>query len=146
VLLVMFVAVLGANSAISYPYLKEVVMSPAGMFYAIAVYIAVRDLLYRLRRQASTAALWVVIPLFALSTGWSLRAITLVQTLRSSAFVNRNDWAAAVEREDEVRPRWRQRHPDAEHLVRQLRDEVIKTPVPQPYTTPRWTRAWVDPY
>lgn len=146
VLLVMFVAVLGANSAISYPYLKEVVMSPAGMFYAIAVYIAVRDLLYRLRGQASAAALWVVIPLFALSTGWSLRAITLVQTLRSSAFVNRNDWAAAVEREDEVRPRWRQRHPDAEHLVRQLRDEVIKTPVPQPYTTPRWTRAWVDPY
>jgi hypothetical protein len=126
--------------------LKEVVMSPAGMFYAIALYIAVRDLLYRLRAQPSAATLWVAIPLFVLSTGWSLRAVTLVQTLRSSAFVNRNDWAAAEERQDEVRPQWRQRHRDAERLVRQLRDDVVNTPVPQPYTTPRWTRAWVDPY
>jgi len=145
-LLVMFVAVLGANSAISYPYLKEVVMSPAGMFYAMALYIAVRDVLYRLRAQPSAAAGWMAIPLFVLSTGWSLRAVTLVQTLRSSAFVNRNDWASAEEREDEVRPQWRQRHRDAERLVRQLRDEVVNTPVPQPYTTPRWTKAWVDPY
>jgi hypothetical protein len=146
VLLLMCVAVLGANSAVSYPYLKEVVMSPAGMFYAIALFIAVRDLLHRLREQSSAAALWVAIPLFVLSTGWSLRTVTLVQTLRTSAFVNRNDWAAAEEREDDVRPQWRQRHPDAERLVRQLRDEVVNMPVPQPYTTPRWTRAWVDPY
>ena len=146
VLLVMFVAVLGANSAISYPYLKDVVMSPAGLFYALALYIAVRDLLYGMHSQTTTAAVWVAIPLFVLSTGWSLRAVTLAQTLRSSAFVNRNDWAAAEERQDEVRPQWRQRHPDAERLVRQLRDEVVNTPVPQPYTTPRWTRTWVDPY
>jgi len=146
VLLLIFVAVLGANSAISYPYLKEVVMSPAGMFYAIALFIAVRDLLRRLRAQPSAAALWVAIPLFVLSTGWSLRAVTLVQTLRTSAFVNRNDWAAAEEREDEVRPQWRQRHRDAERLVRQLRDEVVNMPVPQPYRMARWTRAWVDPY
>jgi len=146
VLLLMFVTVLGANSAISYPYLKEVVMSPAGMFYAIALFIAVRDLLHRLRDESVAPALWVAIPLFVLSTGWSLRAVTLVQTLRTSAFVNRNDWAAAEERQDEVRPQWRQRHRDAERLVRQLRDDVVKTPVPQPYTTPRWTKAWVDPY
>ena len=146
VLLLMFVAVLGANSALSYPYLKEVVMSPAGMFYAIALFIAVRDLLYRLRDQSITPALWLAIPLFVLSTGWSLRAVTLVQTLRTSAFVNRNDWAAAEEREDEVRPQWRHRHRDAERLVRQLRDDVVNMPVPQPYTNPRWTRAWVDPY
>jgi hypothetical protein len=146
VLLLMFVAVLAANSAISYPYLKEVVMSPAGMFYAIALFIAVRDLLYRLRQQSSLFAMWVAVPLLVLSTGWSLRAVTLVQTLRTSAFVNRNDWATAEEREDEVRPQWRSRHPDAERLVRRLRDEVVEMPVPQPFTTPRWTRAWVDPY
>jgi hypothetical protein len=146
VLLLMFAAVLAANSAISYPYLKEVVMSPAGMFYAIALFIAVRDLLHRLLQQPSAVALWVAIPLLVLSTGWSLRAVTLVQTLRTSAFVNRNDWATAEEREDEVRPQWRQRHRDAERLVRQLRDEVVNTPVPQPYTTPRWTKPWVDPY
>jgi len=57
--------------------------------------------------------------MFVLSIGWSVRAVTLAQTLRTSAFVKRNDWASAEEREDQV---------------------------PQPYTTPRWTRAWVDPY
>ena len=146
VLLLVFVAVLGANSAISYPYLKEVVMSPAGMFYAIALFIAVRDLLYRLRAQTSFSLVWVVVPLLVLSTAWSLRAVTLIQTLRTSAFVNRNDWAAAEEREDDVRPHWRERHRDAERLVRELRGEVVNMPVPQPYTMPRWTRAWVDPY
>jgi hypothetical protein len=146
VLLLVFVAVLGANSAISYPYLKEVVMSPAGMFYAIALFIAVRDLLYRLRAQTSFSPVWVAVPLLVLSTAWSLRAVTLVQTLRTSAFVNRNDWAAAEERQDDVRPHWRERHRNAERLVRQLRGEVVNMPVPQPYTMPRWTRAWVDPY
>jgi hypothetical protein len=38
---------------------------------------------------------------------------------------------------------WRQRHREAERLVRQLPDEVVNMPVPQPYTTPRWTRPWV---
>jgi hypothetical protein len=146
VLMLMFVAMLAANSAISYPYLKEVVMSPAGLFYAVALFIALRDLLNRVREQPSAIGVWLAIPLFVLSTGWSLRAATLAQTLRASAFVNRNDWAAAEEREDEVRPGWRRRHPDAERLVHQLRDEVVNMHVPQPYTMPRWTKTWFDPY
>lgn len=146
VVMLMFVAVLAANSAISYPYLKEVVMSPAGLFYAAALFIAVRDLLNRLRDRPSVLGVWLAIPLLLISLGWSLRAVTLTQTLRATAFVNRNDWAAAEEREDEVRPQWRSRHRDAERLVVQLRDEVVNMPVPQPYTMPRWTRAWFDPY
>jgi hypothetical protein len=146
VLMLLFVALLAANSAISYPYLKEVVMSPAGLFYAAALFIAVRDLLTRMRARPSEMAVWIAIPLFVLSTGWSWRAATLVQTLRASAFVNRSDWAAAEEREDEVRPQWRRRDPDAERLVRQLRDEIVNMPVPQPYRMPRYTRTWFDPY
>jgi hypothetical protein len=145
VLLLVFVTVLAANSAMSYPYLKEVVMSPAGMFYAAALFIAIRDLLQRVRYPSARAA-WLAIPLLVLSTGWTLRAVTLVESLRASAFVNRNDWALAEEREDEVRPQWRSRHRDAERLVRQLRQEVVNMPVPQPYTMPRWTGTWIDPY
>jgi len=144
--LVLFVAVLAANSAISYPYLKEVVMSPAGMFYAAALFIAVRDVLQSVRRHPSARVAWLAVPLLVISTGWTLRAATLVESLRASAFVNRNDWAVAEDREDAVRPQWRSRHPDAERLVRQLRREVVDMPVPQPFTMPRWTRTWIDPY
>ena len=146
VVLLLFVAVLAANSAISYPYLKEVVMSPAGMFYAAALFIAVRDLLRRAQQRPSSSAVWLAIPLLVLSAGWTLRAVTLAESLRASAFVNRNDWAQAEQREDEVRPQWRQRHPDAEQLVRDLSRQVVTMTVPQPYTVPRWTRTWIDPY
>ena len=146
-LLLLFVAVLGANAVLSYPYIKEVVMSPAGMFYAAALFVALRDAVRRLslpplRRTAVLAA----VPLLLLSAGWTLRAVTLVSTLRATAFVNRSDWAVAEEHEDETRRDWRSRHPDAERLLRGLREEVVEMPVPQPFTVPRWTRTWLDPF
>jgi hypothetical protein len=145
--LLLFLAVLAANAVISYPYLKEVVMSPAGMFYAAALFFATRDLLRRLSlRRTGAAAALLVIPLAILSAGWTLRAVTLVASMRATAFVNRSDWAVADQFENRNRPQWRSRHPQAETLLRRLREEVIRTPVPQPYTVPRWTREWLDPY
>ena len=146
-LLILFLAVLGANAVLSYPYTKEVVMSPAGMFYATALFVAMRDALRRLSLAATRpAAALVVIPILVLSAGWTLRVATLVETLRESAFINRSDWALAEEYEDHTRRQWRSRHPDAEWLLRQLRQEVIQMPVPQPYRAPRWTRRWLDSY
>jgi hypothetical protein len=126
--------------------LKEVVLSPAGMFYAAALFIALRELLERSRASVSMPkAMLLAIPLIVLSGGWTLRAAGLVETMRETAFVNRNDWAVAEEREDEVRPKWRTRHPDAERLVADLKKEIVEMPVPQPYTL-RATRRWFDPY
>ena len=147
VLLLLFLAVLGANAAISYPYLKNVVMSPAGMFYAAALFVATRDVLRRVNvRPPRAAGALIVAALLVLSAGWTLRAATLVTNMREIAFVNRSDWAVAEEYQDENRRGWRSRHPGAEALLRQLREEVIRMPVPQPYTVPRWMRAWLDPY
>jgi len=124
------------------------VMSPAGMFYAAALFLAVRDLLGRisLRPPAAAARALIVVSLVMLSAGWTLRAVTLVASMRATAFVNRSDWAVAEEFEDRNRRNWRTRHPGAQALFNQLRDEVIRTRVPQPYTVPRWTREWLDPY
>ena len=72
VLLLLFVAVLGANSALSYPYLKEVVLSPAGMFYAVALFVAVRDLLRRAQQAPSRRMVFLAVPLAVLSAGWTL--------------------------------------------------------------------------
>ena len=145
-LLLIFLGVLAANAVICYPYLKEVVLSPAGMFYAIALFVALRELLEAARRHASLQRAWLIaIPLVVLSAGWTLRAANLAETMRETAFVNRNDWSVAEEREDEVRREWRRRDPGAERLVADLKKEIVETPVPQPYTL-RATRGWFDPY
>jgi hypothetical protein len=145
-LLILFAAVLVANAAISYPYTKEVVMSPAGMFYAAAVFVALRDVLLRIPLGSRVPAGLVAVPLLILSLGWTLRTVTLVATMRETAFVNRSDWAVAEERHDQVRRGWRARHPDAERVLRALREEVIRMPVPPLYQTPRWAKRWLDPY
>ncbi len=145
--LLLFVTVLAANAAISYPYTKDVVMSPAGAFYAAALFMGVRDAIERFgpgtpQRMAAVVA----VPLLIMSAGWTLRTATLVETMRETAFVNRSDWAVAEEYMDDQRPDWRELHPDAERLAQQLREEVIRMPVPQPYTLPRWTQRWFDQY
>jgi hypothetical protein len=144
VVLLLCFAVWAANAVMTYPYLKEVVMSPAGVFYAIALFLATRDLLRRMPDRWLTRA-FLVAPLLLLATGWSFRTVTLVAGLGEIAFTHRNDWAMAEAWVDENNPAWRAGHPDAERLVHQLRDEIIEMPVPQPYTM-RWTRGWVDPY
>ncbi|MBM3819287.1 MAG: hypothetical protein FJW14_09780 [Acidimicrobiia bacterium] len=144
-LLLIFVAVLGSNAVISYPYTKDVIVSPAGMFYAAALFTAVRSLVAS-PQVRPLAAVALLVPLLVLSAGWTLRAGGLVATMRDTAFVNRGDWAVAEDYLERNRPRWRDRHPDAEQLFVALQDDVIRTPVPQLYETPRWTRRWFDPY
>ena len=43
-LVILFVVVLAANAAISFGYTKDIIMSPAGLLQAAAVFVAVRDL------------------------------------------------------------------------------------------------------
>jgi hypothetical protein len=146
-ILLVFLAVLMANAVISYPYLKDVVMSPAGVFYAAALFVGTRALLQRLSERGPGAmTILAVVPLVILSAGWTLRAATLAATMRQTAFVNRSDWAVADEHMNRNRPEWRGRHPDAERMFQALREEVVRASVPQPYTMPRWTRDWLDPY
>lgn len=144
-LLLIFIAVLGSNAVISYPYTKDVIMSPAGMFYAAALFTAVRSLVAS-PQVRPFAAVALLVPLLVLSAGWTLRAGGLVATMRDTAFVNRGDWAVAEEYLERNRPQWRDRHPDAERLFVTLQDDVVRTPVPQLYATPRWMRRWFDEY
>ncbi len=144
--LLLFLAVLGGNAVISYPYTKDVIVSPAGMFYAAALFVAVRSLLEPARVRTLGVAVALIVPLLIVSTGWTLRAAGLVASMRATAFVNRGDWAVADEYLQHNRPEWRERHPDAERLFFALQDDVIRRPVPQLYETPRWTRRWFDPY
>jgi hypothetical protein len=137
-LFLVFVAVLVVNGAISYPYTKDVVMGPAGVFYAAAAFIAVRDLLESLLARVGPSGLKVAagILLAALAVGWSVRAVGLHYRLRCQAFVNRNEFAVwpgewlQAERLDQPS--------QAEAILSRLRTDALKRSAPNPSFTPHW--------
>jgi hypothetical protein len=93
-LIVLFLMVLGANGVISYPYVKDVVMSPAGAFLAVAVYLAARGLIGSLPTSVSPRAFTLVVAGFALlGTAWAIRVADAHLSLRNAAAAERNEWA-----------------------------------------------------
>jgi hypothetical protein len=148
-LVLLFVLVLAANGAISYPYTKDVVMSPAGAFYAVALCVAVRHLaatvewrgvssLNDLRPHFSAVLVLAVV----LSASWSIRYLGLHAMLRDQAPATRNEWASSVwTMPEQYRVEFSQ-NPDGPALMRQLHDDAI---FERPALRPRlpnaaWTR------
>jgi hypothetical protein len=90
-LVVIFVAVLGTNALVSYPYTKDVIMSPAGAFHALAAGAALAALLERVCVR-SARRLVLSIALCALCATWSIRLVAINYALREHAWIVRNDW------------------------------------------------------
>jgi hypothetical protein len=94
-LVLLFVMVLAANAVISYPYTKDVIMSPAGAFFAAAVCVAFRGVIRDAPaapagRQAAAAAVALL-----LASTWAIRAGSLHLQLRDSAQKVMTEWAYA---------------------------------------------------
>jgi hypothetical protein len=90
-LVLLFLAVLPANAALSFPYTKDVIMSPAAAFMALAVFVAARELLVPPgsdRRSALALAGCVV-----LSVAWSVRLLSMHVEMRVAQHKVREDWA-----------------------------------------------------
>jgi hypothetical protein len=93
-LVLLFGLVLVANAAICYAYTKDVIMSPAGFFFAAAVFVACSDLIgsasvARARIAVSAASL----VLLALSGLWGIRAVGVHVALHRTAQEVRDQWA-----------------------------------------------------
>lgn len=131
-LVLLFAMVLTANAVISYPYTKDVIMSPAGMFFAIALYAALRSLIgaagaATLRRGAVT--LLVVV----LAGAWSIRAAALHLQLRDAALKVKREWMYSEKTFVE------ESGPDgarARALREQLLRDVVLRPTPPPLDVP----------
>lgn len=91
-LVAIFLAVAAANAVLCYAYTKDVILSPAGAFYALALAVAARHYLERASRTTLRAAAAGVM-LVLLSTGWAFRAVAAQLDLRHAAEVVRRDWA-----------------------------------------------------
>ena len=137
-LVLVFLGVLVANAAISYPYTKDVIMSPAGVFYALAAYVATRDLLESARagRFRFVSSAIVTACLVVLSATWCVRSIGNHYSLREQAFRNSSDWTELDSWTAGTQGHLRA--PTAVALSKQLGAEVARTPVPNPYF---WERA-----
>lgn len=134
----MAVTVLAANAAISYPYTKDVVMSPAGAFYAVAVVVAARSLLGRVEALPDWKRVAVTALMIVLGTGWALRFVGLHLSLRVQAHVARSEWAY---RDNAVREGTLKLDGRAVDLFRQLQgDALYRHPPPPPIALPlsRW--------
>lgn len=104
-LVVIFIAVALANSAISYAYTKDVILSPAGALFAVALTVAARHFVDAVPRSSVIAVSVSVLLLVALSSAWAVRAVGAHVGLRSSAGSVRAEWAYVdqwLEREGRV--------------------------------------------
>ena len=125
----MFVAVLGANALVSYPYTKDVIMSPAGAFQALAAGAALAALLERVCLRPGRRIV-VSTLLFMLCATWSVRLVAINYALREHAWIVRNDWTevfgvnAPIEFASD---------PQATALARTLQHDAIVRRVPASY-------------
>ena len=128
-LALMFWVVLFANAAISYGYTKDVIMSPAGAFYALALTAACAHLL-RTGLPAGLSSAVVAVALVVASSLWAWRMVGIHVALRHSAVTMRNEWAYADQ--------WfaRERNgPTAPRdilLKQQLQEQAVRRSIPYP--------------
>jgi hypothetical protein len=130
--------ILAANAVISYPYTKDVIMSPAGAFLASAGFVAVRNVLTWLPGRVSPGVAMLAVAGTALVSGtWAVRVIGTHLNLRTAAYVERNEWVYA---ESSLAEEGVTLSDADAALLRTLRDDAIFThPPPPPLAPPfRW--------
>ena len=129
-LVLLALALVLANAALGFAYVKSEMLSVGAAFYAAGVFAACASLLERTRtggRQVAVAAMVAV-----LSLTWTTRAAGLFFSLRSSAYKTASDWGSySLEREDPAS--WNT--PAVRQLFDQIRRVNVDYDVPSPTVT-----------
>jgi len=139
-IVLIFAAVLVANAALSYAYTKDVVMSPAGAFYALAVTVACRALISEAPRAAA-ATIVLALVMASMSAAWAVRAVAVQVAVRQSGMAVREQWAYLdqwLEREGKTLS-----DPGALALRRQLQDDAIVRHPGKPALAGDWMK-WLE--
>ena len=153
---IVFAAMLIANAVVSYPYTKDVIMSPAGSLFALALAVSARHFIpgrvrlqpdqaprgVRLQPDRDRAVGWrssVAAAAFTvLAVTWSYRALDAYLGLRNAGAKARTEWVYAdqwFEREGQTLE-----EPGALALKNQLQtDAILRSPAP-----PALTGDWLE--
>jgi hypothetical protein len=137
-LVLVFLVVTAANAVLSYGYTKDVILSPAGAFFAVALAVASQHFLESIGSMASRRAAAAIVMVAVLSTTWSFRAIGAHLALRGSAATLRSEWAYVdlwLERKSQVPT-----DPFALALKARLQDEAVRKHPLRPMLVSRWNR------
>jgi len=139
-----FIAVLAVNAAISYAYTKDEIVSPAGAFYALAAFGAVRQLLLVSGHWRPRARMAGTLLLCALAALWTVRSVGVHYKLRWQATRHQLDWVS-LPYEWQRQDRWPS-DPAAQQLLLQLRRTAIGMHIPNTRVgEPEWPgRLWPD--
>ncbi|HTI41903.1 MAG TPA: hypothetical protein VL693_08770 [Vicinamibacterales bacterium] len=108
--IIIFLVVLPLNALFAAAYEKDVIMSPAGLFYAVAAYFAFRELL-----SGSAVAIAPAVVLL-IAIGWSIRFVGMQDNLRARALSVQDEWAYYDD--------WAREQPTDVHLTAE--EEVIR--------------------
>jgi hypothetical protein len=139
-IVLIFASVLVANAALSYAYTKDVVMSPAGVFYALAVTVAVRELISEGPRAAGVTVV-IAMLIAAMSAAWAVRAVAVHVAVRQSGMAVREQWAYLdqwLDKQEKTAS-----DPAALELQRQLQDDAIVRHPGRPALTGEWM-TWLE--
>jgi hypothetical protein len=124
-------------------YVKDVVMSPAGVFYALAAAVALRELVQRATRMIpARTSIWTVAMLAVISAGWGWRLLGIHYSLRAAAADVRSEWA--FEDEWEAASHTRIDTPEAVSLKQTLRDDALWRRAAPPRLGLRWPEHAFD--
>lgn len=142
--LLVFIAVLGANAVMSFAYTKDEIVSPAGVFYALATFGVVRWSLLVTERWRPLARSLAVLFLCTLAVFWTVRSVGVHFKLRSQAAKHQLDWTLLPYNWQRL-GLWPD-DPAAQNLILQLRRNAIDMHVPNTRAGgPRWpSRLWPE--
>ena len=136
-------AVIATNAAISYPYTKAVIMSPAGVFHALAAAFAFSWALERMREPQRRLAPLAALALVVLSAGWAVRFVGIHYRLREKAFLNRNDWTEVVVGEGHAEVNVAT-YPEAGAMIERLRRDALTMRVANPIFNPPYLDRYFE--
>ena len=141
-LFVVACALIVINAALTAAYIKDEIISPGGVCYAVASYIAVAALLQSIPSRPATSAVVITLLLTVTAALWTFRAAGVHYILRYDAFKIRNDWVDVL-REDK-REDWPKDDRELA-ITRRIRDEAISRRIASPSFMPKWAdRYWVE--
>lgn len=131
-LLLLFVAVLASNAVIGFPYTKNHIIAPAGVFHAAAATAAMAYTHAYLARSSfrRPTAVVLMLALVSLNSVSVVRYVAVHYRLREAAWKNQNDWAY----QGPTTTRWNvPGDPGAQRMLKQLYDESTAMQVPGTY-------------
>jgi hypothetical protein len=94
-LVLLFIALLPANAVFAAAYHKDVILSPAGVFYGLAACVVFRQFVFERDWHLSPSLRGGVVygAMAVMALGWSVRLVGIHYNLRHMAESVRNEWA-----------------------------------------------------